>query len=177
MHVIHTMYFKDAWIWIQWNLKDYKKCQISYVSNGNNYQRFHLWIVNVKICILMFNWYCMALVCASSLQDFSVSQNFSAPLGVSSERSYVTLCLMVWDWRVLRAEPILSCWHDLLFFVSYYFIFFLPWVVVWGSGLWTDSVLTLSGLAQRTPNNNNNNNNNLRNMRSITSEDFKFDLY
>ena len=27
----------------------------------------------------------------------------------------VTLCLMVWDWRVSRAEPMLSCWHDLLF--------------------------------------------------------------
>ena len=27
----------------------------------------------------------------------------------------VTLCLMVWDWRVSRAESMLSCWHDLLF--------------------------------------------------------------
>ena len=27
----------------------------------------------------------------------------------------VTLCLMVWDWRVSRPEPMLSCWHDLLF--------------------------------------------------------------
>ena len=27
----------------------------------------------------------------------------------------VILCLMVWDWRVSRAEPMLSCWHDLLF--------------------------------------------------------------
>ena len=27
----------------------------------------------------------------------------------------VTLCLMVWDWWVSRAEPMLSCWHDLLF--------------------------------------------------------------
>ena len=26
----------------------------------------------------------------------------------------VTLCLMMWDWRVSRAEPMLSCWHDLL---------------------------------------------------------------
>ena len=40
----------------------------------------------------------------------------------------VTLCLMVWDLRVLRAEPMLSCWPNLLFlFVSYYFLFlFLP---------------------------------------------------
>ena len=27
----------------------------------------------------------------------------------------VTLCLMLWDWRVSRAEPMLSCWHDLLY--------------------------------------------------------------
>ena len=58
----------------------------------------------------------------------------------------VTVCLMVCDWQGSRAEePMLFCWHDLLSFVSYYFIFFfLPWVVMWGWGLWTDSVLTLS---------------------------------
>ena len=34
-------------------------------------------------------------------------------------------------------------------------------LAVWGWGLWTDRVFSLSpGLAQRTPNNNNNNNNN-----------------
>ena len=27
----------------------------------------------------------------------------------------VTLCLMVWDWQVLRAQIMLSCWHDLFF--------------------------------------------------------------
>ena len=37
----------------------------------------------------------------------------------------VALFLMVWDWSVLRAEPMLSCWLNLLFlFVSYYFLFF-----------------------------------------------------
>ena len=38
--------------------------------------------------------------------------------------------------RVSRAEPMLSCWHDLLFlFVSYCFIFFfLPWVGCVGLG-------------------------------------------
>ena len=45
-------------------------------------------------------------------------------------------CLMVWDWRVSAAEPMLSCWHDLLFFfVSYCSIFFfLPWVGCVGLG-------------------------------------------
>ena len=39
----------------------------------------------------------------------------------------VILCLMVWDWRVLRAEQMLSCWPNLLFiFVYYCFLFFLP---------------------------------------------------
>ena len=39
----------------------------------------------------------------------------------------VNLCLMVWDWRVLRAEPMLPCWPNLLFiFVYYCFLFFLP---------------------------------------------------
>ena len=27
----------------------------------------------------------------------------------------VTLCLMMWDWRVSRGEPMLSCWHDLIY--------------------------------------------------------------
>ena len=42
----------------------------------------------------------------------------------------VTMCLMVhmWDLRVLRVEPMLSCWPNLLFlFVSYFLILFLPW--------------------------------------------------
>ena len=39
----------------------------------------------------------------------------------------VTLCLMVWDWRVARAEKILSCWHDLLFlFCLLLFYLLLP---------------------------------------------------
>ena len=39
----------------------------------------------------------------------------------------MTLCLMVCDWQVSRAEPILSCWHDLLFlFCLFLFYPFLP---------------------------------------------------
>ena len=39
----------------------------------------------------------------------------------------VTLCSMVWDWRVSRAESKLSCWHDLLFlFCLLLFYLFLP---------------------------------------------------
>ena len=39
----------------------------------------------------------------------------------------VTLCLMVWDWRVSRAEPMLSCWYDQLFlFCLLLFYIFIP---------------------------------------------------
>ena len=51
----------------------------------------------------------------------------------------VTLGLMVWDWRVSRAESMLSFWHDLLFLVCLLlFYLFLPsmgwlcWVGVFG---------------------------------------------
>ena len=75
----------------------------------------------------------------------------------------VTLCLMVWDWRVSRAKSMLSCWHDLLFlFCLLLFYIFLPsigWlcgVGVFGLIECLHSLLTLhSGLQ----NNNNNNNN------------------
>ena len=44
----------------------------------------------------------------------------------------VTLCLMVWDLRVSRAEPMLSCWHDLLFLVClllfYLFLSSMGWL-------------------------------------------------
>ena len=60
----------------------------------------------------------------------------------------VTLCLMVslvWDWLFWRAEPMHSCWHDLLFLFVFYnlLFFFLPWVDC--VGLWSpdwSSVLT-----------------------------------
>ena len=72
----------------------------------------------------------------------------------------VTLCLMVFDWRVSRAEPILSCYHDLLFlFCLLLFYLLLPsmgWLC--GVGVFGLIVFSLSpGLAQRTPNDNNNN--------------------
>ena len=48
----------------------------------------------------------------------------------------VTLCLMMWDWPVLRAEPKLFCWPNLLFLsIEYYFLFFiLPRVACLGLG-------------------------------------------
>ena len=66
----------------------------------------------------------------------------------------VTLCLMVWDWRVLRAEPMLSCWHDLLsLFCLLLFYLFLP-SMGWWCGVWVFGLIVFSlspGLAQRTP--------------------------
>ena len=49
----------------------------------------------------------------------------------------VILCLMAWDWRVLRAEPMLSFWPNLRFiFVSYCFLFFIPFMG-WLCGVWS----------------------------------------
>ena len=72
----------------------------------------------------------------------------------------VTLFLTVWDWRVSRAEPMFSCWHDLLFlFCLLLFYLLLPsmgWLC--GVGVFGLIVFSLSpGLAQWTPINNNNN--------------------
>ena len=44
--------------------------------------------------------------------------NITEPLCPSRclfETILVTLYLMVFDWRVSRAEPMLSCWHDLFY--------------------------------------------------------------
>ena len=69
----------------------------------------------------------------------------------------VTLCLMVWDWRVSRAEPMHSCGHDLLFlFVLLLFYFLLP-LMDWLCGVEVFALIECShspGIAQRTPNNN-----------------------
>ena len=58
----------------------------------------------------------------------------------------VTLCLMVWNWRVLRAEPMLFFWPNLLFSLSKIVIpfFFLPYVCCVGLGLRIDRVVSLS---------------------------------
>ena len=90
----------------------------------------------------------------------------------------VTLCLMVWDWRVSRAEPMLSCRHDLLFiFWLLLFYLFLPsmgWLC--GVGVfeliecshslpalhsWLQMIIIIikSLLSKHNSNNNNNNNN------------------
>ena len=34
----------------------------------------------------------------------------------------VTLCLMVWDWRVSISEPMLSCWHELFFCLILFYL-------------------------------------------------------
>ena len=79
----------------------------------------------------------------------------------------VTLCLIVCDWRVSRAEPMLSCRHDLLcLFCLLLFHLFLPsmgWlcgVGVFGLMKCSHSLPALIGLRNTVNNNNNNNNNN-----------------
>ena len=72
----------------------------------------------------------------------------------------VTLCLMVWDWQVSRAEPMLSCWHDLLFlFCLLLFYLFLP-SIGWLCGVGVFGLIecphSLPALHSRLQNNNNN---------------------
>ena len=74
----------------------------------------------------------------------------------------VTLCLMVWDWRVSRAESMLSCWHDLLFlFYLLLFYLFLP-SMGWLCGVRVFGLIecshSLPALHSGLHNNNNNNN-------------------
>ena len=48
------------------------------------------------------------------------------PLSGSLWNDLSDIVFDVWDWRVSRSEPILSCWHDLLFLfwlLLFYFLF------------------------------------------------------
>ena len=76
----------------------------------------------------------------------------------------VTLCSVVWDWQVSRAEPMLSCWRDLLFiFCLLLFYLFLPsmgWLRGVGAFGLIECPHSIPALHSRLQNNNNNNNNN-----------------
>ena len=87
------------------------------------------------------------------------------PLSVSlwNDLSDAVFDGVVWDWRVSRAEPMLSCWHGLLFLFCHllFYLFFLPMGWLCGVGVFGLIVFSLSpSLAQWTHNNNNHNNNN-----------------
>ena len=73
----------------------------------------------------------------------------------------VTLFLMVWDWRASRAEPMFSCWHELLFFISYYYLFLRS--VGWLCGVGVFGLIecshSLPALHSGLQYNNNHNNN------------------
>ena len=77
------------------------------------------------------------------------------------ETILVALCLMVWDWLVSRAEPMLSCCHDLLFhFCLLLFYVFLP-SMRWLCGVGVFGLIecphSLPALLSVLQNNNNNN--------------------
>ena len=57
----------------------------------------------------------------------------------------MNLCFMFWNWQVLRAEPMLSCWNNLLCLSSTIFsLSFFSGLIVRGWGFRIDRVLTLS---------------------------------
>ena len=62
------------------------------------------------------------------------------------ETILVTQRLQVWDWRILRAEPMLYCWHDLLFLfcLLLFYLFLNSKVWLCGVGVFGHSVLSLS---------------------------------
>ena len=88
-------------------------------------------------------------------------------------RSFVPLSVSLWndlsdpvfdggDWRVSRAEPMLSCWHDLIFlFCLLLFYLFLP-SMGWLCGVGVFGLIecphSLLALHSGLQNNNNNNN-------------------
>ena len=69
--------------------------------------------------LLVVLWFLLAVELISSVEPLCPSQCLS-------EAILVTLYLTVWDWRVLRAEPKLSCWLICPFFLSLLFSHFLP---------------------------------------------------
>ena len=68
------------------------------------------------------------------------------PFQYRYETILMTLCLIMWDWRAFRVEPMPSCQPNLLFlFVIYYFLFFfLPRVGCVRLGSSDQRVLRLS---------------------------------
>ena len=83
-----------------------------------------------RICLCMLLVFLWMLIGAHSLFLVVGVLSIAEPL-CPSRRLFgtilVTLCLIVWDWRVSRTEPMLSCWHDLLFLFSLLlFYLFLP---------------------------------------------------
>ena len=84
----------------------------------------------------------------------------------------VTQRLLVWDCRISRAEPMLYCWHDLLFFLSPLFYLFLTYTVwLYGVGVFGMIVFSLSPcLTQLTTINNNNNNTEQNGFEQSTNE-------
>ena len=75
----------------------------------------------------------------------------------------VTLCLMVWDWRVSRAEPMLCCWHDMLFLFCLLLFYICFPSMGWLCGVGVFGLIecphSLPALHSRLQNVNNNNNN------------------
>ena len=83
------------------------------------------------------------------------------PLSVSLWNDLSDPVLMVWDWRVSRAEPMLSCWHDLLFLFCLLLFYLFLLSMGWLCGVWVFGLIecphSLPALHSGLQNNNNNN--------------------
>ena len=113
--------------------------------------RFSTWTVCASARYLRCSGRTLVHLCAASLQNLAVMQDFYSRLSVPLNR---TGGFQEQDWWVSRAGPMLSYWSKLLYpvptIVFYYFPFTLLSVyrsVFWGWGLRTDGVyVTLSAL-------------------------------
>ena len=100
-------------------------------------------------------------------EEHSSTAGLLFPSQCPSGTILLTPCLMVWDWQVSRAGPMLFYWPKLLY--AYYnlplfftFFSFVYRLVLWGWGLRTDRVyITLSQPCTADLFYNNNNNNKL----------------
>ena len=66
------------------------------------------------------------------------------PLSVSLWNDLSDPALMVWDWRVSRAEPMLSCWHDLLFLFCLQLFYLFLSSMGWLCGVWVFGLMEYS---------------------------------
>ena len=90
-----------------------------------------LYLVHMCQCgLTLYTGRTSVFLCATSLQNLEVSQDFCSPLNVPLKRSFLTPYSMVWDCKVSRAGQMLFYWSKLLY--PYYsvllffpFIFFL----------------------------------------------------
>ena len=118
----------------------------------------------------MYDWTYRKCMCLDSIPRYIAPALNLCPSQYLYGTILMTPCSMVWDWRVLWAEPLLSCWskEKVIFLIIFpLFYIFLPWVdcVGLGSSVWWSVIFSQPCTADSFLNNNNYNNNNNKTTR------------